>query len=79
MEQIEALKKVMKEKDHIVPYMLRGETPRLKLVDQCFQQHKAFQLRGSATDQLPWRTHRGLPERSVSVLRAWLFEHFLHP
>ncbi|KAK7302916.1 hypothetical protein RJT34_13813 [Clitoria ternatea] len=25
-----------------------------------------------------WRTQRGLPERSVSVLRAWLFENFLH-
>ncbi|PPE01624.1 hypothetical protein GOBAR_DD01341 [Gossypium barbadense] len=25
------------------------------------------------------RLKRGLPERSVSVLRAWLFEHFLHP
>ncbi|CAL1404234.1 unnamed protein product [Linum trigynum] len=26
-----------------------------------------------------WRTQRGLPERSVAILRAWLFEHFLHP
>jgi hypothetical protein len=26
-----------------------------------------------------WRPQRGLPERSVTVLRAWLFEHFLHP
>ncbi|XP_052187818.1 BEL1-like homeodomain protein 5 [Diospyros lotus] len=26
-----------------------------------------------------WRHQRGLPERSVSILRAWLFEHFLHP
>lgn len=26
-----------------------------------------------------WRPQRGLPERAVSVLRAWLFEHFLHP
>lgn len=26
-----------------------------------------------------WRPQRGLPERSVSVLRAWLFDHFLHP
>ncbi|XP_047975883.1 BEL1-like homeodomain protein 1 [Salvia hispanica] len=26
-----------------------------------------------------WRPQRGLPERSVSVLRAWLFHHFLHP
>jgi hypothetical protein len=25
------------------------------------------------------RPQRGLPERAVSVLRAWLFEHFLHP
>ncbi|GAB2235409.1 hypothetical protein Drorol1_Dr00025834 [Drosera rotundifolia] len=31
-------------------------------------------------DQQPvWRPQRGLPERAVSVLRAWLFEHFLHP
>ncbi|XP_073143767.1 BEL1-like homeodomain protein 1 [Henckelia pumila] len=29
--------------------------------------------------QSAWRTPRGLPERAVSVLRAWLFEHFLHP
>ncbi|PKA66281.1 Homeobox protein BEL1 like [Apostasia shenzhenica] len=27
----------------------------------------------------PWRPQRGLPERSVSILRSWLFEHFLHP
>ena len=26
-----------------------------------------------------WRPQRGLPARSVSVLRAWLFDHFLHP
>ncbi|XP_020580092.1 BEL1-like homeodomain protein 11 [Phalaenopsis equestris] len=26
-----------------------------------------------------WRPLRGLPEDSVMVLRAWLFEHFLHP
>ncbi|XP_027332977.1 homeobox protein ATH1-like [Abrus precatorius] len=29
-------------------------------------------------DQL-WRPQRGLPERSVSVLRAWMFQNFLHP
>ncbi|GMH30066.1 hypothetical protein Nepgr_031909 [Nepenthes gracilis] len=29
--------------------------------------------------QPAWRTQRGLPERAVSVLRAWLFNHFLHP
>ncbi|XP_004506043.1 BEL1-like homeodomain protein 7 [Cicer arietinum] len=26
-----------------------------------------------------WRPQRGLPERSVAILKAWLFEHFLHP
>ncbi|KAF7845443.1 BEL1-like homeodomain protein 9 [Senna tora] len=26
-----------------------------------------------------WRPQRGLPERAVTVLKAWLFEHFLHP
>ncbi|XP_074591477.1 BEL1-like homeodomain protein 8 [Curcuma longa] len=26
-----------------------------------------------------WRPQRGLPEQAVSVLRAWLFDHFLHP
>ncbi|XP_039037559.1 BEL1-like homeodomain protein 8 isoform X2 [Hibiscus syriacus] len=26
-----------------------------------------------------WRPQRGLPERAVAILRAWLFEHFLHP
>ncbi|PPD68637.1 hypothetical protein GOBAR_DD34488 [Gossypium barbadense] len=29
--------------------------------------------------QHSWRPQRGLPERSVAILRAWLFEHFLHP
>ncbi|KAH7423787.1 hypothetical protein KP509_12G073900 [Ceratopteris richardii] len=29
--------------------------------------------------QHAWRPQRGLPERAVSVLRTWLFEHFLHP
>ncbi|KAL6511791.1 hypothetical protein OROGR_021388 [Orobanche gracilis] len=26
-----------------------------------------------------WRPIRGLPETSLAILRAWLFEHFLHP
>ncbi|PNX73714.1 homeobox protein ATH1-like, partial [Trifolium pratense] len=29
-------------------------------------------------DQL-WRPQRGLPEKSVSVLRDWMFQNFLHP
>ncbi|KAM7256323.1 hypothetical protein ACFE04_012064 [Oxalis oulophora] len=34
---------------------------------------------GFIEPQCVWRSQRGLPERSVAVLRAWLFEHFLHP
>ncbi|CAN1314567.1 BEL1-like homeodomain protein 11 [Linum perenne] len=29
--------------------------------------------------QQQWRPIRGLPETSVSILRSWLFEHFLNP
>ncbi|XP_047316458.1 BEL1-like homeodomain protein 9 [Impatiens glandulifera] len=34
---------------------------------------------GFMDHQPVWRPQRGLPERAVTVLRAWLFEHFLHP
>ncbi|KAK2968003.1 hypothetical protein RJ640_009214 [Escallonia rubra] len=30
-------------------------------------------------DHQLWRPQRGLPEQSVSVLRAWMFQNFLHP
>ncbi|XP_023002143.1 homeobox protein ATH1-like [Cucurbita maxima] len=30
-------------------------------------------------DNQLWRAQRGLPENSVSVLRAWMFQNFLHP
>ncbi|CAI0429396.1 unnamed protein product [Linum tenue] len=46
----------------------RGETPR----------QRAFHQMGMM-EQEAWRPQRGLPERSVNILRAWLFEHFLHP
>ncbi|KAK8958070.1 hypothetical protein KSP39_PZI000891 [Platanthera zijinensis] len=77
--QIQAAKKAMGEKDPIAPGISRGETPRLKVLDQCLRQQKAFQQGGLMMDHHPWRPQRGLPERSVSILRAWLFEHFLHP
>ncbi|XP_042006531.1 BEL1-like homeodomain protein 4 isoform X1 [Salvia splendens] len=56
----------------------KGETPRLKVVEQKYRQHKALQHIG-IMDPESWRPQRGLPERSVTILRAWLFEHFLHP
>lgn len=41
--------------------------------------HRAAHNSGFLERQPVWRPQRGLPERAVTVLRAWLFEHFLHP
>ncbi|KAF8405154.1 hypothetical protein HHK36_010053 [Tetracentron sinense] len=56
----------------------KGETPRLRLLEQSLRQQRAFHQMGMM-DQEAWRPQRGLPERSVNILRAWLFEHFLNP
>ncbi|MED6167370.1 hypothetical protein PIB30_002345 [Stylosanthes scabra] len=58
--------------------LTKGETPRLKMLEQSLRQQRAFQQMGMM-EQEAWRPQRGLPERSVNILRAWLFEHFLHP
>ncbi|CAN7015893.1 unnamed protein product [Brassica rapa subsp. trilocularis] len=50
-----------------------GTISRLKYVDQHLRQQRGFM------QPQAWRPQRGLPENSVLVLRAWLFEHFLHP
>ncbi|XP_062074398.1 homeobox protein BEL1 homolog isoform X2 [Humulus lupulus] len=80
VNQIQATRKAMGEKDATgaAPGTTRGETPRLRLLDQTLRQQRAFQQM-TMMESHPWRPQRGLPERSVSVLRAWLFEHFLHP
>ncbi|KAD4384667.1 hypothetical protein E3N88_24835 [Mikania micrantha] len=78
VNQIKTMKVLMGEKDVSAPGASRGETPRLKSLDQSLRQQRAFQQM-TMMDSHPWRPQRGLPERSVSVLRAWLFEHFLHP
>ncbi|XP_047324606.1 BEL1-like homeodomain protein 7 [Impatiens glandulifera] len=51
---------------------------RLRYVDQQLRQQRALQQMG-IMQQHAWRPQRGLPESSVTILRAWLFEHFLHP
>ncbi|CAA0812149.1 Homeobox protein BEL1 homolog [Striga hermonthica] len=78
LNQIKATKKAMGEKDSSAPGTVKGETPRLRILDQTIRQQRALQQM-SNMEIHPWRPQRGLPERSVSVLRAWLFEHFLHP
>ncbi|XP_047258185.1 BEL1-like homeodomain protein 2 [Capsicum annuum] len=66
------------EKDASTSGLTKGETPRLKVLEQSLRQQRAFQQMGMM-EQEAWRPQRGLPERSVNILRAWLFEHFLHP
>lgn len=56
----------------------KAEGSRLKYVDQQLRQQRALQQLGMLQHNA-WRPQRGLPERAVSVLRAWLFDHFLHP
>ncbi|BAT99560.1 hypothetical protein LR48_Vigan06g096500 [Vigna angularis] len=51
--------------------------PRLRYVDEQLRQQKALLQFGVMRQA--WRPQRGFPETSVSILRAWLFEHFLHP
>ncbi|TYH85514.1 hypothetical protein ES332_D02G272100v1 [Gossypium tomentosum] len=56
----------------------RVRITRLRYVEQQLRQQKALQQLGMMP-QHAWRPQRGLPESSISILRAWLFEHFLHP
>ncbi|CAN1133904.1 BEL1-like homeodomain protein 1 [Linum perenne] len=72
--QIKAANKSLGEEE--TPRKMEGS--RLKFVDHHLRQQRALQQIGMMQHNA-WRPQRGLPERSVSVLRAWLFEHFLHP
>ncbi|KAL1552354.1 homeobox protein ATH1-like [Salvia divinorum] len=56
-----------------------GETREDRPIETSFiQKQWAIQQLKKRDHQL-WRPQRGLPERSVSVLRAWMFQNFLHP
>ncbi|GMJ13960.1 BEL1-like homeodomain 1, embryo sac development arrest 29 [Hibiscus trionum] len=74
--QIRAANKSLGEED-CLGGKIEGSS-RLKFVDHHLRQQRALQQLGMIQHNA-WRPQRGLPERSVSVLRAWLFEHFLHP
>ncbi|XP_024973095.1 BEL1-like homeodomain protein 7 [Cynara cardunculus var. scolymus] len=51
--------------------------PRLRNVEKQLRQQGSLHPLGVMRHS--WRPQRGLPEGSVSLLRAWLFEHFLNP
>ncbi|KAM1746394.1 hypothetical protein ACFX11_013029 [Malus domestica] len=71
VSQIQATRKAMGEKDPVAPGTTIGETSRLRIVDQTLRQQRAFQQM-NMMESHPWRPQRGLSERSISVLRAWL-------
>ncbi|KAB2034812.1 hypothetical protein ES319_D04G109700v1 [Gossypium barbadense] len=77
-DQIRAANKSLGEEEDGVGEAAKIEGSRLKFVDHHLRQQRALQQLGMIQHNA-WRPQRGLPERSVSVLRAWLFEHFLHP
>ncbi|XP_022769069.1 BEL1-like homeodomain protein 3 [Durio zibethinus] len=74
--QIELTQRSLGEQDNS-PNSLGGALPRLRYVDHQLRQQRALQQLGVMRSA--WRPQRGLPESSVSILRAWLFEHFLNP
>ncbi|PSS34588.1 BEL1-like homeodomain protein 9 [Actinidia chinensis var. chinensis] len=53
-------------------------SPRFGNSDNVYSQRPIHNNSGFL-DQPVWRPQRGLPERAVTVLRSWLFDHFLHP
>ncbi|MBA0757690.1 hypothetical protein Gotri_020766 [Gossypium trilobum] len=76
-DQIKATSKSLGEDDCLG---VKLEGSRLRYVDYQLRQQRALQQLGMIQhNNNVWRPQRGLPERAVSVLRAWLFEHFLHP
>ncbi|CAL4943690.1 unnamed protein product [Urochloa decumbens] len=75
-DQIGVIRKKLGEDDNASGK--EGKLTRLRYIDQQIRQQRAFQQYGML-QQNAWRPQRGLPENSVSILRAWLFEHFLHP
>ncbi|XVF55180.1 hypothetical protein PTKIN_Ptkin06aG0016100 [Pterospermum kingtungense] len=56
----------------------KDEGPRFASTDRSLYSRPVHNS-GFLEHQPVWRPQRGLPERAVTVLRAWLFEHFLHP
>ncbi|XP_039039980.1 BEL1-like homeodomain protein 6 isoform X2 [Hibiscus syriacus] len=76
-DQIRATRKSLGDQDASENGKGVGIT-RLRYVEKQLRQQKALQQLGLMQPHA-WRPQRGLPENSVSILRAWLFEHFLHP
>ena len=66
-------------KGHVQLNHGKEEAMRFGNIDRGPHAQRPGQSSGFIEHQPVWRPQRGLPERAVTVLRAWLFEHFLHP
>ncbi|KAJ4964943.1 hypothetical protein NE237_016792 [Protea cynaroides] len=62
-----AKKELTQDEPEILTGLSRVNEAYLQQIGMVQNQHQA------------WRSIRGLPEKSVAILRSWLFEHFLHP
>ncbi|KAL1557316.1 homeobox protein ATH1-like [Salvia divinorum] len=60
-------------------HLEEGETRENKSFEACFIQKQWALQQLSNRDHQLLRPQRGLPETSVSVLRTWMFQNFLHP
>jgi hypothetical protein len=59
----------------------KNHTTRDAAFESSFIKHWASQKdkQLKRTESQIWRPQRGLPEKSVSVLKAWMFQNFLRP
>ncbi|KAF2534333.1 hypothetical protein F2Q70_00031131 [Brassica cretica] len=79
-EQIQLIREKLgeKEKELSLDEQQGERIARLRYLDQRLRQQRALhQQLGMVRPSC--RPQRGFPKNSVSVLRAWLFEYFLHP
>lgn len=84
MDQLKSIKNALRDEFSSLSAATAGNkgdanASGLKFFNQSFQKQKGAGNIGILENQHIWRPQRGLPERAVSVLRAWLFDHFLHP
>lgn len=77
-DQLKYIKCVLGEDLSSPPTFPRSDCTSLRF-SQNFAKVKSGSFGGMGYQNHVWRPQRGLPERAVSILRAWLFDHFLHP
>uniref|UniRef100_A0A803M3H1 Homeobox domain-containing protein n=1 Tax=Chenopodium quinoa TaxID=63459 RepID=A0A803M3H1_CHEQI len=81
-DQLKHIKRALGEDLTSPTSFLRSDSSSSLRYDQNFVKVRSGAIGGTGHvghQSHVWRPQRGLPERAVSILRAWLFDHFLHP